>query len=104
MYLLKNNLIDHFQGFLSFLTMQMHEHVKLRFNFYMFLSRYGEVLFSLMSERFGYLLVSIEREVELENMMPHSVSFNDAVQHFGNICTHLIIIKRGPGKAGELPR
>ena len=48
------------------------------------------MLLSLVSERFGYLLVSIEREVELENMMPHSVSFNDAVQHFGNNCTHLI--------------
>ena len=38
---------------------------------------------SLLSENFGYLLVSIEREIETPNMMPHSVSFTDAVNFFG---------------------
>ena len=38
---------------------------------------------SLLSENFGYLLVSIEREIEKPNMMPHSVSFADAVNFFG---------------------
>jgi hypothetical protein len=37
----------------------------------------------LLSEEFGYLLVSIERQIELANMMPHSVSFDDASNFFG---------------------
>jgi hypothetical protein len=43
---------------------------------------------SLLSETFGYLLVSIERQFEQPNMMPHSVSFDDAIKFFGK--NHLI--------------
>ena len=38
---------------------------------------------SLLKEKFGYLLVSIERQFEQPNMMPHSVSFEDAIKFFG---------------------
>ena len=47
------------------------------------LHRYADVVSKLLSEDFGYLLVSIERQFEQPNMMPHSVSFDDAQAFFG---------------------
>ena len=50
-----------------------------------FHSRYADVMSKLLSDEFGYLLVSIERQHEQPNMMPHSVSFDDAQEFFGKI-------------------
>ena len=42
---------------------------------------------SLLTDKFGYLLATIQREVEPENVVPHSASFDDIKSMFGNeIC------------------
>ena len=43
---------------------------------------------SLLNEKFGYLLATIQREVEPDNVVPHSASFDDVKQIFGKLkCT-----------------
>ena len=39
---------------------------------------------SLLNDKFGYLLATIQREVEPENVVPHSASFDDIKSMFGN--------------------
>lgn len=39
---------------------------------------------SLLTDKFGYLLATIQREVEPENVVPHSASFDDIKSMFGN--------------------
>ena len=52
-----------------------------------FLFRYAEIMVSLLNDKFGYLLATIQREVEPENVVPHSASFDDIKSMFGNeIC------------------
>ena len=38
---------------------------------------------SLLNDKFGYLLATIQREVEPENVVPHSASFDDIKSMFG---------------------
>jgi len=38
----------------------------------------------LLNNSFGYLLASLEREFEEQNMLPHSASFQDTVDYFGD--------------------
>ena len=50
----------------------------LRTNF-----RYADVMCSLLNNQFGYLIASIEREVDPPGCMPHSLSFDDVKGLFG---------------------
>lgn len=45
--------------------------------------RYAEIMASLLNNTFGYLLATIQREVEPENVVPHSASFDDIKAMFG---------------------
>ena len=40
---------------------------------------------SLLNEKFGYLLATLQRDVEPENVVPHSASFDDIKDMFGNL-------------------
>ena len=40
---------------------------------------------SLLSENFGYILVSSECQVKRDILMPQSISFQDIVEHFGKL-------------------
>jgi len=48
------------------------------------LVRYGKVMKKLLNNSFGYLLASLEREFKEQNMLPHSASFQDTVDYFGD--------------------
>ena len=54
--------------------------------------RYADVMCSLLNNQFGYLIASIEREVDSPGCMPHSLSFNDVKDLFGK----LLHFSRGP--------
>jgi hypothetical protein len=45
--------------------------------------RYVEVMMNLVNPQFGYLLVSLERELDPPNAMPHSVSFDNVKDLYG---------------------
>ena len=51
---------------------------------------YAQVMMSLMNDKFAYLIASLEREVEPVNPMPHSASFDDIEDLFGNLKVDLI--------------
>ena len=40
---------------------------------------------SLLNEKFGYLLATLQRDVEPENVVPHSATFDDIKDMFGNL-------------------
>ena len=44
---------------------------------------YAKVMMSLINDKFAYLIASLEREVEPDNPMPHSASFDDIEKLFG---------------------
>ena len=69
--------------------------------------RYADVMCSVLNNQFGYLIASIEREVDSPGCMPHSLSFDDVKDLFGK----LLHFSRGPsindvsseGKGGGPP-
>ena len=54
--------------------------------------RYADVMCSVLNNQFGYLIASIEREVDSPGCMPHSLSFDDVKDLFGK----LLHFSRGP--------
>ena len=56
--------------------------------------RYAEVMKSLLNEKFGYLLATLQREVEPDNVVPHSASFDDVKEMFGKneIPTKILVV------------
>jgi len=57
--------------------------------------KYAEIMVSLLNDKFGYLLATIQREVEPENVVPHSASFDDIKSMFGNhFSVHLMEQKK----------
>ena len=47
--------------------------------------RYADVMCSVLNNQFGYLIASIEREVDSPGCMPHSLSFDDVKNLFGKL-------------------
>ena len=47
--------------------------------------RYADVMCSVLNNQFGYLIASIEREVDSPGCMPHSLSFDDVKDLFGKL-------------------
>ena len=66
-------------------------HIKLNEDWTNF--RYADVMCSVLNNQFGYLIASIEREVDSPGCMPHSLSFDDVKDLFGKKLLHF---SRGP--------
>ena len=47
--------------------------------------RYADVMCSVLNNQFGYLIASIEREVDSPGCMPYSLSFDDVKDLFGKL-------------------
>ena len=52
---------------------------------------------SLLNEKFGYLLATLQRDVEPENVVPHSATFDDIKDMFGNFLSYIRLYVRFEG-------
>ena len=58
---------------------------------FLFCFRYAQVMSSLLNDQFGYLIASIEREVDPPGAMPHSLSFDNVKDLYGQkFAVHLM--------------
>ena len=71
-------------GRTTFIFKIQTRHIKLNEAFWTNF-RYADVMCSVLNNQFGYLIASIEREVDSPGCMPHSLSFDDVKDLFGKL-------------------